>query len=82
MASCFVFSFGSVCFQFVSIPAGAQSFFRFSSVVDAFHFLCGRFAVISLTLIILLHWFFVGAQVLQVYLAAHHSFDFLNVCRQ
>ena len=61
MASCFGFSIGSVCFQLLSIPAGAQSFFRFSGVVDAFHFLCGRFAVISLTLIVLLHWFFVGA---------------------
>ena len=46
MASCFGFSIGSVCFQLLSIPAGAQSFFRFSGVVDAFHFLGGRFAVI------------------------------------
>ena len=57
MASCFGFSIVSVCFQLLSIPAGAQSFFHFSGVVDAFHYLCGRFAVISLTLIVLLHWF-------------------------
>ena len=53
-------------------------FFRFSSVVDAFHFLCGRFAVISLTLVILLHWFYVGAQVLHVCPAVRHSFAMIN----
>ena len=72
MVSCFGFSIGSICFQLLSIPAGAQSFFRFSGVVDAFHFLCGRFAVISLTSIVLLHWFFVGAQFLHVCPAVRH----------
>ena len=57
MASCLGYNIGSVYFQLLSIPAGDQSSFYFSGVVNAFHYLCGRFAVISLMLIVLLHWF-------------------------
>ena len=37
-------------FQLLFIPAGDQSSYCFSGVVDAFPCLCGRFAVISLML--------------------------------
>ena len=57
MATFLGYNGGSVYFQLLFIPAGDRSSYCFSGVVDAFHYLCGRFACCFIDVELLLHWF-------------------------
>ena len=57
MASCLGWAGGTVYLQLFLIPAGDRFSYCFSDDVDAFHYLCGRFAGCFIYVVLLLHWF-------------------------